>query len=303
MNRTVQIATKTLNAIETALRADQGNAYRLWLGRVLPHIGDAYRSDEGGPRTHLGASLIGRECARELWYGFRWYSGEVKHDGRTLRLFNRGHLEEGRFIALLLMIGCEVYQQDAEGKQFRISDAGGHFGGSTDGVLRNVPDLAPDEYALTEFKTHGDKSFTQLKEQGVRASKFEHYVQMQVYMRKQALPVALYLAVNKNTDELYGEIVRLEPELADQFIDRGRVLVFLPTPPARINESPSFYKCRFCDHKQVCHSRKTAPAKSCRTCVNGIPREDGLWHCAARLDAVLDKAAQVAACGQWTPVG
>ena len=40
-----------------------------------------------------------------------------------LRLFNRGHIEEARFIAMLLTIGMPVYQQDAEGKQFRI-----HFG-------------------------------------------------------------------------------------------------------------------------------------------------------------------------------
>lgn len=68
-----------------------------------------YRSDK--PRTHLGASLIGKECRRELWYGFRWVKKE-EFDGRMYRLFQRGHLEEARFIEYLMGIGCKVQPFD-----------------------------------------------------------------------------------------------------------------------------------------------------------------------------------------------
>lgn len=294
--RTVYPATLTLSAIEDALQKDQGASYRKHLRQVLPHIEDAYREEDSALRGHLGGSVVGGECARAIWYGYRWYSTK-RFDGRILRLFNRGHLEEGRFLALLLMIGCEVYQQDADGRQFRISHADGHFGGSTDGVAIGLPDLPPGTAALLEFKTHNDKSFTTLEDQGVRASKLEHFVQMQVYMRKLGLSVALYMAVNKNTDALYAEIVMLDTAVADQFLDRGAQIIALDAPPKKLNESAAFYKCKWCDFRPHCHSN-AKPLVNCRTCKQSRPSEDGLWYC-ARHDKGLDRDAQVAGCGRW----
>jgi hypothetical protein len=43
---------------------------------------------DNGYRAHLGASLIGTECERAIWYSFRWAT-RARHTGRLLRL-NRG---------------------------------------------------------------------------------------------------------------------------------------------------------------------------------------------------------------------
>jgi hypothetical protein len=274
---TVYLATKTLAAIDEAIKSDQGAAYRGWLGKVIGHMDDAYRTDEFPFRTHLGASGVGDECARKIWYGFRWATLQ-KHGGRLLRLFNRGHLEEARFIAMLLTIGAEVYQQDENGKQYRISDAGGHFGGSGDGIVVNIPDLDPGVPALCEFKTSAEKPFLKVQKEGVRAAKFEHYVQMQIYMRKMGLAVALYMVVNKNNDELYGEIVPFNATIADEFIARGVNLVWKDDQPQRISESPGWFACKWCDHRPVCHL-KQEPHRNCRTCVHSKPLEDGNWYC------------------------
>lgn len=291
-----RLAVETLNAIDKALEADQGGRYRELLGTVIPHIGDAFRGEQEAFRSHMGASLIGGECARAIWYGWRWVT-KPKFPGRILRLFNRGHLEEARFIALLLLIGVEVYQQDAQGNQFRISHANGHFGGSGDGVGVGLPDLKPGTAALLEFKTHGEKSFKELVAKGVRDAKFEHYVQMNVYMRKMGLAVGLYGAVNKNTDELHMEIIVLDFAIADQFLDRGEKLIAMQDPPSRINESPGFWKCRFCDHRPVCHLKAT-PEMNCRTCVYSQPGSDGQWIC-NRYDQVIPKETQLTGCKSY----
>jgi hypothetical protein len=55
---------------------------------------------ESGHRNHLGASEMGEECWRKLWYKFRWVKRE-QFSGRMLRLFNVGHQAEPRFIAYL----------------------------------------------------------------------------------------------------------------------------------------------------------------------------------------------------------
>jgi hypothetical protein len=301
----VQVAEKTLALIDQVMTADQGASFRVFQGKVMPHMGDAFRGADEGYRSHMGASLIGGECARKIWYGFHW-AHKSHFDGRTLRLFNRGHLEEARFIAMLLAIGVEVYQQDANGKQFRISDCGGHFGGSGDGVGIGVPDVPVGMPCLLEFKTHNDASFTKLKKEGVRGAKFEHYIQMSTYMRKMGLHYALYGAVNKNNDEVYMEIITLDPIIADQFVDRARNIIFMREAPPRISKSPGFFQCKWCDDKPVCHL-KAEPEHNCRTCIHATPKEDGNWHCSdpasfGRPDGntpILSKERQLIGCDMW----
>lgn len=314
----IYLAVETIKAIERGVHADQGASYRGWLQKVLPHVGDAYRQDEDGFRSHMGASLLGSECARAIWYNFRWAT-KGNFEGRVLRLFNRGHLEEGRFIASLLMIGVQIFQQDEHGNQFRISHAEGHVGGSGDGMALGIPDLKPGQVCLTEYKTHNDDSFTKLAGQnwkkyvdhlldpnkpkvqfdgeGVRSSKFEHYVQMQLYMRKFEIPCALYLAVNKNDDSLFGELVPLDTALADQFLDRGEKLVWMDQPPTKLNESAGFFKCRWCDHRPVCHL-KAAPHRNCRTCAYSTPAPNKEWICRLH-ERAIPKEIQLVGCDRY----
>lgn len=295
---TLHLATETLNKINEMLEADQGSAYRGWLGKVIPHMDDAYRQGEEPFRTHLGASLIGGECARAIWYGWRWAT-KPTFSGRILRLFNRGHLEEARFIALFLMIGCQVYQQDENGKQYRISHAEGHFGGSGDGIAVGLLELQPGQPCLLEFKTHSEKSFIEVVKKGVREAKFEHYVQMQMYMKKMGLAVALYGAVNKNTDALHLEYIFLDNATADQFLHRGELLVWMDEAPNKISQTPGFFKCKWCDHAPVCHMNR-APDRNCRTCKFSRPVKNAQWVCMKEVEhVVIDKQRQFTGCDSY----
>lgn len=295
----ITLAIKTKEAINACLEADQGASYRQFLQKVLPHMADAYRGvdEDGGFRSHLGASMVGRPCAREIWFGFRW-AKKPKFPARILRLFNRGHLEEARFLAMLLAIGVQVYQQDANGKQFRISDLGGHFGGSGDGVGIGIPDLNPSSPCLLEFKTHNKKSFDKLAKEGVMVAKPEHYAQMQTYMRKMSIPVAMYGAVNKDDDELHLEIVHLDTLLADQYLDRGRAIIMMRQAPKKINDSAGWYQCTYCEMKRICHYNEPMD-KNCRTCHYSFPQFDGTWQCGepTQQGLILSKEEQLAGCG------
>ncbi len=299
----IHVAYKTILKIETEMEADQGAAFRIALGTVVPHMKDAYRGvdNDGGFRKHLGASVLGKDCARAIWYGWRW-SKRPRFSGRMQRLFNRGHAEEARFIAMFLSISVAVFQQDANGNQFRISELGGHLGGSGDGIVVGLPDLNIDIAAVLEVKTHGEKSFLKLAGkswqkhiaylldpqnndvvnfdgEGVRVAKYEHFVQMQIYMRKMNIIYAIYCAVNKNTDDVYMEIVMLDTTIADSFLDRGHKIIMMQSVPPKIpNASMGLFACRFCDLKSICHEN-TPKEKNCRTCYFGYPKEDGTWNC------------------------
>lgn len=290
-------AEKTLKAIESALRVDQGAKFRGLLREAINECADAFNGEQESPfRSHLGASLIGRDCARELWYKFRWVN-KSNHIGRIVRLFNRGHLEEGRFVALLKLINCQVWQVDEQGKQFRVSMVGGHFGSAIDAVVKGCPDI-PDEPIIGEFKTHGDKSFQKLKKVGVREAKLEHFIQMTIYMGYYRLRWALYLAVNKNDDELYAEIVEFDQGIYNAYTQRGEYIVLSPTPPEKLNNSPAFFTCKMCDHREVCH-KGYSPERNCRTCKFSVPVRDGTWGCTFH-SALINKEIQLKACDNWT---
>lgn len=316
------------------------------------------KTQEDGRRNHLGASLIGRKCRRELWYSFRWAT-DVKHSGRMVRLFNRGHREEERFVEWLRAVGVEHFpfapptyvlayhgdsgsytimskdewNQRAEGlgmlddvtemvshehaarlqglvipepRQIRISDVDGHFGGSGDGVGRYFPGVAQmlgvahDEWGLTEFKTHGRKSFEKLLAEKVRSAKPEHWAQMQTYMLKLKLRFALYMAICKDTDRLYCEYVLVEPLAGQTYIQKAAEVVYSGLPPKKIGQTEAWFECKFCDHIGTCH-RGEPMAKSCRTCVNVQPVQDGRWYCGA-YKMLIPKEAERAGCGQWQEI-
>lgn len=269
-------ATRTLHVIESAVQADA----------------------EDGFRNHLGASVIGKECNRLLWYIFHWYV-RVQHRGQMLRLFDRGHLEEHRFAHMLRRAGVLVETRDpVTNKQFRVSAHEGHFGGSLDAKLRGVPDW-PDPWLLGEFKTYNKKRFKELKEKGVRVASPDHFVQMQVYMHFEQLPGALYLAVCKDDDELHAEMVEYQREVAEQYIERALRIILAPNPPPRVNESPSWYLCKFCDYYHACHYGAPA-AVNCRTCVNARPGPGATWVC-TRYNVSLTTEQQKVGCMDHTP--
>ena len=64
-------------------------------------------ASDSGYRAHLGASLIGTECERAIWYSWRWAT-RARHAGQLLRLFQTGHMAEARFVADLRRIGVTV---------------------------------------------------------------------------------------------------------------------------------------------------------------------------------------------------
>ena len=236
---------------------------------------------EDGLRTHLGASVIGEKCLRAVWYGWRWAAVEFL-DGRMFRLFNRGHKEEDALVALLRGVGATVWTADASGKQFRISHFGGHFGGSLDGVARNIPKCPPGAVGLPvllEFKTHNDKSFKDLEKKRVRESKPKHWKQAQMYMRKSDLLWCLYCAVNKNDDHLYFEWIPLDPATGDHLLNRAELVITTREAPNRIHHSSSWFECKFCKFASVCH-HNAEPLVNCRTCEHSFPNQDGSWTCA-----------------------
>jgi hypothetical protein len=254
-------------------------------------------------RAYLGASIIGKECSRALWYDFRWCGAPV-FDGRMYRLFQTGHLEEPRMIADLRCIGAEVYDVDpTNGRQFGFADHGGHMKGHMDGCARHIP-TGGARWHVLEFKTHSAKSFADLKKNGVKKAKPQHYDQMTWYMGKTGMDRALYLAKNKDTDELYAERIEFDKVRFEQIQAKAAQIIFGSGIPPKLSDDPSYYLCKMCDHRAVCHMNRVPPI-SCRTCCHSTAEKDGdgRWSCAkAGPDSSIPVNAQRTGCPQHLPL-
>lgn len=255
--------------------------------RILEEI-DEYcvRTYDGGHRSHLGASLIGRECKRYLWYVFRWCLHE-KTTGRQQRLFNRGHREEARFIEWLEGIGFKVWfenrdeapNEKGEYPQYRISDVMGHFGGSLDGIAVLPERYGIEEPVLLEFKTNGTGAgFNKLADDGMPIAKPEHFAQTSTYGKKYNFRYCVYLNINKNDDSLHVEVVKLNHGLGEQMIMKAEQIILSQTPPARLSDNPTFHKCGYCHLKDVCHKGAVVEV-NCRSCAFARPVENAEWFC------------------------
>ena len=261
------------------------------------------KRNEQRQSRRLGASVLGKACERAVWYGFRWAYRET-FDGRMLRLFETGHLAEPRFADELRSIGCEVHLVDPDtGNQFEFTEIGGHFVDKIDGMVLGLPD-APKSWHVCEFKTHNAKSFQGLASNGLRVAKPEHYVQLMIGMHLSGVDRGLYLASNKDTDELYGERIKYNKAEGENWLAKAVRLIQAESPPPRIGDDAGKFPCNFCSYREVCHGT-TPPGPgvkacvNCRTCCHATPvvgdTQLGIWRC-EKHGKNLSEAEQAKAC-------
>ncbi len=248
-------------------------------------------SNEAYDGYGISVGELGTECDRALWYSFRWASAPERVDGRKVRIFRRGDIEEQRLIDDLEAIGVEVF-----GQQDRIRLVFGHVRGKCDAKLRGLPEAPATEH-LAEFKSMNDKNFAILLKKGLKEAQPKHYVQVQMGMHAFGLDRGLYLVTNKNDETLYSERVEYDMEFCLRLLARAERIIAAHEPPARISEDPEFFGCMFCKHKAVCHA-SAWPRVTCRSCIHATPEMtgDGHWSC-ARFSKPLSIDEQKAACG------
>jgi hypothetical protein len=261
---------------------------------------DAYcvdtMSDEH--RNHIGASIIGHDCDAHIWYAFRWARKEV-FSGRQLRLFERGTLEEARVLGYLRGIGFKVSDVDENGKQFRIVDSTGHYGGSTDGLGVSPYPQFPIRM-VCEFKTHNQGSFRALKEKGLILSKPRHWAQMNSYGKGFNIEYGLYIGVGKNDDDLHIECLPLDFSAADDLHYRAERIIKSQTRPAKIAMNATHFDCKMCAFSSQCHSG--APLEiNCRSCRHAHAIEGAQWGCDL-YNIILPSDFIKQGCKDWKPV-
>ena len=176
-----------------------------------------------------------------------------------------------------------------------------YYRGSSDGKVSGIEKWFPaavGEGGL-ECKTSNDAGFKQLEKKGVLTGKPQHYKQMQCYMHGLGLPWCLYVVVNKNTDDIYTELVQYKKEVGDFYVDRAHNIITAAQPPKRITADPSWFVCKFCDYRENCHHGKPL-RPSCRTCAFAAFTPEGVYCGLHRL--TVPKERELNGCQNWETV-
>lgn len=208
-------------------------------------------------RNYLGASRLGEDCARKLFYEYTKAPSQG-FNGKTYRIFDFGHDAEERVAANLRYAGFELKTHKDDGSQFGFGtawkDGIARISGHIDGVLLGGPIDLPYPL-LWENKALGNKSWNKTVTEGVKKSKPVYYAQMQIYNAYLELPNgSLFTAINRDSGELFFELVPFDPEAAQKASDRG-VKVISATQASdlpRVAKDSTDFRCRFCSYSELC---------------------------------------------------
>lgn len=248
--------------------------------QVIDRVYAAIAKQRANPDLYLGrlgSSTIGEECIRQVWLDWRGYARE-QFDGRMLRLFNTGHLQEARIIEDLRQAGFSVWDKDENtGRQFEFADKMGHFVTKIDGIIKGIPECEKTAHLL-EVKTHNKNSFASLVKKGVREAKPSHYAQMQISMKLANLSRAVYVAICKDDEQLHVERIKEDPDEQRRLEQKIERLVAARLRPVGISDDGSSFGCKFCAMRSAC-IKEAAPLRHCRTCAMCSPGAEGKWVC------------------------
>jgi len=244
------------------------------MGERINDLVDAALIDERDaeiPRTYLGASRLGVPCERALQFEFAQAPKDDGGDfsGQVLRIFEIGHSLEELAIRWLRAADIDLVTQKPDDgsqrshRQFGFSVAGGRIRGHVDGIIMGAPAaLGLRMPALWECKTMNAKNWRACIKDGVAISKPVYAAQIAIYQAYMEPVVpgisaapALFTAINKDTAELYHELVSFDAALAQRMSDRG-VRILQATDAGellpRIAQSRDFFECRFCSYADRC---------------------------------------------------
>lgn len=215
------------------------------------------QSNNEKPRNYLGASSIGDECARKLWYKL---NGEKEYfDAKTIRRFMDGHDTEEKILGWIgLCNGIELYTHGDNGDQIGFGLFEERFSGHCDGIGKGFPQ-APKTWHIVEVKCVNEKSYKEIcalketnEKTAIRLWKPEYYSQVQVYMHMEGLTRSLHIIATPGGRDLVSVRTEYDKDHAEAMLAKAKRIIDAREPPERIGDS-SYYKCRMCFMRDKCH--------------------------------------------------
>ncbi len=211
---------------------------------VLTKIIEAHQNKfVGEPRDYIGASIIGSDCLRQIWYEFKGEKG-ASVPSKTLRTWDVGRALEGIIVAWLLDAGVRVERLPTTWISERVPSFRGHV----DALV-----FIGEDREIVEIKTAKDASFKVFVNKGTKIWNPQYYAQVQSYMGLMGIRNTYVLVFNKDGSDLSDELIEFDPVFYASLEDKALMISKAVIAPPKINGSPLFYKCKLCKFNKTCH--------------------------------------------------
>ena len=204
-------------------------------------------------RDYLGFSSIGHLCLRYLWLNHHKPELKESFSEKQAAIFENGHWVERKLIQQMRDAGMIITGQQKEASYFD-----GQFKGHVEGFIENHP-----EYGKIPFEIKGlnQTSFKELVKKGVKEKFYNYYVQNQMNIFAHEFDKLVFIAENKNNQDLYEEVILLDKYCVYETMEKAEKILF-GTIPKGISYRRDWYQCINCqfNHDEAC--RKTWEGES-----------------------------------------
>ena len=276
---------------------------------LLRAIFDVQRRPHGR-RTYLGGSSLARECPREQWLSWRWCLSPIADDNKT-RVFSLGHLLEDHVASMILKVPSVNLHTEERGSQIGGSMFAGHVQYHVDGVLE-LPLLGgvylweAKSAKSTRFnklvriseaiaKERDSMSRVEIEDAPQRSAYSEwdstYAGQVQFYMgalreqRHSKIESAWVTVYNKNTSEIYSELIPFRPTEYETIKESAAWILGLTAPPPAQWGASAYQVKNFMDAETrgVYLGQHPPLHPNCRNCRFSQPivndGDQGEWAC------------------------
>jgi hypothetical protein len=200
--------------------------------------------DDRQTRDYIGASTIGSDCLRQIWYEYKGFQA-TEVPTKTRRTWTIGKVLEHTILDWLTEACLEIKKDCGE---LQAKDMP-YFKGHLDSVwIKN-----DKVYAILEIKTAKDASYTIFVKKGLKSWQPQYYAQIQTYMGMSGIHRAYVIVLNKDTSDISDELVLFDEAFYKKLQEKAFMIANAHVSPPKINGSPLWFQCKMCKFHKVCH--------------------------------------------------
>lgn len=195
-------------------------------------------------RNYIGASCIGSDCLRQIWYQYKGMKAEDV-PAKTRRTWDIGKRLEGLVLDWLDAAGIVTVRQWWDLKSASVPFFQGH--------VDSVWTKKDKAFAIIEIKTAKDASFKIFVGKGVKVWNPQYYAQIQSYMGMSGIHSTYILVLNKDNSDISDELVTFDASFYESLERKAKLIASADMPPPKVNGSPLWFQCKMCKYKKICH--------------------------------------------------
>jgi hypothetical protein len=223
------------------------------------------RDNSKPKRDYLGASTLGHECERFIYYQLYHAEKAEPIEYKGCAAIEDGHRTEQLIKdRLRLVSGIQLWDIDEVTKE-QIGFQEGRFGGHVDGIIKGLLQ-APTKTHIFEAKACNEKKFNDLKKciekfgnkGALKEWDYTFFVQAQIYMGKlseiyDTVIDRHYLVCSTpgGRDEISCR-TEFQPVVYKAMLTKKDRILKAKEPPERAASKPEMFICKWCKFREFC---------------------------------------------------